>query len=276
MRGRRCVLFGMFSLALVVGVPGSASVAAAEPPVPSSISALGDSITRGFNADGFYVDWPSRSWSTGSTEAVGSHYRRLLARNPAIEGNQLNAARTGATVSELPGQAAAAASFGADYVTILVGANDACAASEGEMTSVSAFRAQLDSAMGVLDEGVPDARVLMVSIPDIYRLWSVGKGSWSARTAWDTYDICQSMLAHPASTAPEDEERRARVRQRVVEYNAALAAECAEHASCRYDGGAVFAYPFELSQLSTWDYFHPNKTGQAVLAEESNAAGYQW
>ena len=36
----------------------------------------------------------------------------------------------------MPGQATAAVSRGAQYVTILIGANDACTSSEASMTSV--------------------------------------------------------------------------------------------------------------------------------------------
>ena len=49
---------------------------------------------------------------------------------------------------------------------------------------------------------------------------------------------------------------------------------CANYASCRYDDGAVFGYPFQLSHLSTWDYFHPNTSGQAVLADVTWRAGF--
>jgi hypothetical protein len=38
----------------------------------------------------------------------------------------------------------------------------------------------------------------------------------------------------------------------------------------------VFSYPFERSHLSSWDYFHPNTSGQNVLAEVSWAAGFDW
>ena len=37
-----------------------------------------------------------------------------------------------------------------------------------------------------------------------------------------------------------------------------------------------FSYQFTLSQLSTWDYFHPNVNGQAALASVSYAAGFNW
>jgi hypothetical protein len=38
----------------------------------------------------------------------------------------------------------------------------------------------------------------------------------------------------------------------------------------------VFNYPFTLSQVSAWDYFHPNTSGQATLARISYAAGFNW
>jgi hypothetical protein len=116
--------------------------------------------------------------------------------------------------------------------------------------------------------------VLVASIPDLRRLWQVGKNSSAARSAWSAYGICQSMLARPLSTDQADVDRRARVRQRVVDYNAVLADVCAAYAFCRYDAGAVFGYPFTLSQLSGWDYFHPNTSGQAVLADVTWEAGF--
>lgn len=267
----RLIAVIVLAAALIAPIATSAGAAPAE---PSSMSALGDSITRGFNASGFYVDSPNRSWSTGGDAAVNSHYLRIQRRNPAITG--YNDARTGAKVAALPGQASTAVGRGVDYVTILIGANDACTSTESQMTPVSTFRSHVDTAMNTLTQGVPNVQVLVVSIPNIHRLWQVGKDSYAARAAWDAYDICQSMLANPRSTAQADVERRQRVRQRVVDYNAQLATECAQHVQCRYDGGAVFGYPFALSQLSGWDYFHPDTSGQAVLAEVSNNAGYRW
>jgi lysophospholipase L1-like esterase len=38
----------------------------------------------------------------------------------------------------------------------------------------------------------------------------------------------------------------------------------------------VFNFPFQLSHLSGWDYFHPNTTGQALLAQASYEAGFNW
>ena len=49
---------------------------------PSSMASTGDSITRAFNDCSFpFVDCPAASWSTGTSSAVNSHYRRILAAN---------------------------------------------------------------------------------------------------------------------------------------------------------------------------------------------------
>jgi lysophospholipase L1-like esterase len=263
---------------LVTLVTLAAGPAAADAgPAPSRMASLGDSITRGFNACGWYVDCTSRSFSTGDYSTVNSHYLRIRAVNPAIGGYNHNDAKTGATSADVYGQAGSAVSQAADYVTILIGANDACTGSESTMTPVGTYRSNIDAALNRLRAGLPNARVLLVSVPDIYRLWYVGHTSGGALSAWSAFGICQSMLANPTSTAQADVDRRARVRQRVVDYNTQLAQACVAYgANCRFDDNAVFNYPFTLSQMSTWDYFHPNTAGQQVLASVSYGAGFGW
>ena len=82
----RCVVAAVLStFVLVAGGGGQASAADARSAAkasgagafPTSMSSLGDSITRGFNAAGWFTDWPSRSWSTGTSSSVDSHYARL-------------------------------------------------------------------------------------------------------------------------------------------------------------------------------------------------------
>jgi lysophospholipase L1-like esterase len=259
----------------VLAVPAS-TARAAGPALPTRMAALGDSITRGFDACGWYSDCPSRSWSTGTYSTVNSQYLRLKALNPALTGYNYNDAKTGAKMSALGGQVSTAVSQQADYVTILLGANDACTSSESTMTSVATFDSQLRSALSALHSARPNAQVFVASIPDIKRLWEIGKNSSAARSTWSLFGICQSMLKNPTSTQQADVDRRNRVQQRVVDFNSELAAACADYGpNCRFDGNAVFSYPFTLSQISTWDYFHPNVSGQAALASTTWAAS-QW
>jgi lysophospholipase L1-like esterase len=244
---------------------------------PGSIAATGDSITRAFNTGWLpLTDWPSNSWSTGTSGTVMSHYHRILAANPAISGRAYNDAVTGADMADLAGQVARAVTQRAEYVTILIGANDVCATSEAAMTPVATFRAQFETAMQTLSTGLPDARMYVVSIPDVYRLWQVYRDSLSARLVWSAAGICQSMLANAGSTAPADVARRNRVRQRNAEYNFQLAEVCAVFIHCRFDGNLIFNTDFFRSDVSTLDYFHPSVAGQAKLAALSWSATFDF
>jgi lysophospholipase L1-like esterase len=264
----------VLAVGLLIALPSAAPAAA--PRVPSSMSALGDSITRGFNACGWFLDCPSRSWSTGSSGGVSSHYLRIRAKNLRLWFHNYNDAKSGAEMADLDGQARTAVRRSVQYVTILMGANDACSSTEAGMTAVATYRAQFEQAMQTLTTGLPGASIFVASVPDLKRLWAIGKANSSARFAWTVFGICQSMLADPLSTAPADVARRERVRDRVIDYNASLAGVCARYAACRFDGNAVFDYPFTLAQVSTWDYFHPSASGQAQLAAITYAAGFGW
>jgi lysophospholipase L1-like esterase len=264
-------------LVLAAATLAAGGTATALPPVPSSMSSLGDSITRGFNACGWYSDCADRSWSTGGYASVNSHYLRIKSKNAAITGQNFNDAKTGAKMVDLNGQAQVAVSRNVQYVTILMGANDACTSTEAGMTSVATYRAQLDQALATIKNGLPNAAVFISSVPDVKRLWFIGKDNSSARSAWNGFGICQSMLVNPQSTAQADVDRRARVQQRVIDFNAQLAQACTAYgANCDFDGNATFNYPFVLSQVSGWDYFHPNTAGQQVLASISYPAGFNW
>lgn len=263
------------AISLVSGVLAAPSASAQTAP-PNSMASLGDSITRGFNACGWYSDCTERSFSTGTDGSVNSHAQRIRAVNPSFT-NAYNDAVTGAKANAMAGQAANAVSQGAQYVTMEIGANDACASSEAGMTAVSTFRSQIDAGLNTIKSGLPNARVFVGSIPDLKRLWFIGKGSSSARFFWSVGGICQSMLANPTSTATVDEDRRNRVRQRVIDYNTQLAQACAAYGpNCKFDNNAIFNYQFVLSQVSSWDYFHPDIDGQRALAQVSYAAGFNW
>jgi len=246
------------AVALFVATPALAGY-------PSSMASTGDSITRAFNTCWFpYVDCPSNSWSTGT--ANGTHYRQILALNPAIRGRNYNQAVTGADMADLNGQVQGAVARGAEYVTILMGANDVCASSEGSMTPTATFRAQVEQAMFTLTSGLPNAKVFVSSIPDIRQLWSLYRYDAAANSVWTLAGICQSMLANSFSNLPWDVDRRARVRQRNIDYNTQLAEVCGFFVRCRFDGNAVFNTAFVRSDITTRDYFHPSTAGQAKLA----------
>jgi lysophospholipase L1-like esterase len=245
-------------------------------PVPNSMAALGDSITKAFNACSNFGECPASNWSTGTDPAVDSQYSRILAVNPNIAGHAFNDAVSGATESNLVGQANNAVSQGVEYITIEMGGNDVCKPTEAQMTPVATYQSQFQAAMNTITTGLPNAHVFVASVPDVKQLWFVGKDSAAARNIWSTFGICQSMVASPLSTAQADVDRRDRVQQRVIDYNTALATVCAQYANCRYDGNLVFDTKFALSDVSTADYFHPSLAGQTELAIGTYAVGWNW
>ncbi|MER6582578.1 GDSL-type esterase/lipase family protein [Nonomuraea sp. NPDC001023] len=260
---------------LVLAASGPAQAVVAAQPVPETMAALGDSISTGFNACGWYVSCAARSWAAGDNAQVDSHYLRL--RGLAGTLHRENFAVPGSTSADLLGQVNQAIAAKADYVTILIGAQDACKRTEREMTPVALYRRRMDAALSALRAGMPQARVFIASVPDLRRLWQVGKGNPLARTFWTVGRICQTMLADPASVKKADVERRARVRARVMAYNREAALACAAMGpSCDTDEGAIFSFPFTLDHVSKWDFFHPNLAGQKALAEQTFEHGFVW
>ena len=255
---RRILLTGLLTVLITAG-PASAATS-----LPSRMAAIGDSITRATDVCCWYGDHPRHSWSTGGAafDGISSHYERLRALQPDISGGNYNLARAGARMRDAPAQAQAAVTQQVGYVTILMGANDVCTSSRSTMTSVTDFRAQFTATMQVLATGLPpDARVFVSSIPNVYRLWQLFRDSSTARFVWRVARICQSMLS---SSNTEADRQAVLVREQA--FNQVLAEICAQYTMCRFDGGAVFNYPFTRTHVSKLDYFHPNRAGQAVLA----------
>jgi lysophospholipase L1-like esterase len=250
--------------ALTIAVLAAPAAASASPPLPNSIAGIGDSITRAFDVCCWYGDHPAESWSTGGGvfDGITSHYERIRALKSSIYGHNYNDAKTGAKMRDAAGQAQAAVTQGADYVTILMGANDVCTSSRATMTSVDDFQLQFAATMRELADGLPpDAHVFVSSIPNIYQLWQVLHTNVAAEAVWAIAGICQSMLSL-SNTEPD----RQAVLAREEAFNQVLANVCSQYTFCRFDSNATFNYQFSAGDVSKLDYFHPNLTGQAALA----------
>ena len=266
-RARRVLAAIAASALLLTGTLGAASAAHAAPP-PTQIvrmAALGDSISQAAMTCSSLTSCPANSWSTGSTTSVNSHFLRLRAAGATglVTSNQ---AVSGASSVALPGQAQAAASLAPQYVTIEIGANDACTRTVAAMTPTETFKTNVQTALSTLAASGGSPEIFVASIPSLQRLYDINKSSISARLTWALLGTCQSMLANPSSTKAADVQRRADVQKRVDEFNQALWDACAATAKCRFDGFAVANYAFVKSDVSTRDYFHPSLSGQATLA----------
>lgn len=232
---------------------------------PGSIAAVGDSITRGFDACAVLSDCPEASWATGSDTGVDSLAVRLLGVTGAAE-RSWNYAVSGSRMSDLAGQIARTVQRKPELVTVMSGANDACRSSVSAMTPVADFRAQFQDALDTLRASLPRTQVYVSSVPNLQRLWSQGRTSPLGKQVWKL-GLCPSMLGDADALDAEATARRAAVQARVEAYNQVLKEVCAKDRRCRFDGNAVFDYSFGTDQLSHWDWFHPSRNGQSRLAE---------
>lgn len=282
MRGKRWAVLSAACALLLAGctaapAPTTASVRptadAPSPATPSpsptgaplTVAALGDSLSRGFDACAGFGDCPEVSWSTGTDPRVDSVADRLGAlRDAAI--TRVDAARSGADSSDLARQVEEVVPRSPDLVTLLMGANDVCRPSVETMTPTDVYASRIDAALDRLSSGAPRATVLVASVPDVTALLPVAAGDETARFLWSRLNGCATVLEEPRSTSADAEARREAVRTRIAEYDEVLRTACAAHARCVYDDGALTAYRPELSQLSALDYFHPSVRGQAELA----------
>jgi len=256
----------------VIVVSGSifgGSAATAVPttsPKPTIMAALGDSITQAIQTCSSLTTCAANSWSTGTSTTVNSHATRLRALTPTQPLTTYNNAVSGATSNTLATQVTKAVNQGAQYVTIEIGANDACTRTVAGMTPTATYKANIDAALAALSANSSKREIFVASVPNLLRMYELNRGSSTARFTWSILGLCQSLLANPSSTSATDTARRAAVQTRVNEYNAVLQASCAATVNCRFDGGAIANTVFTRTHISTRDYFHPSLSGQALIA----------
>jgi len=254
-------------LAVTVGVTGNAPVpvaaAAAPTPTPArtgkptTMAALGDSITQSTGTGELSKENPKNSWSTGWE--VNSVRNRLGITTANAQNLSANGARMSDADTQVnTGRDGSALKATTQYVTIEMGGNDLCRDSVADMTSVASYQTQLREALAAIKAKAPQALVFVMSVPDIYNLWYIrgapqngtyhpepesdqSSGYNGARFYWgQSFFPCQSLLTNPDSYAQADRDRRAAVRARTLAYNDALEAECGAWLRCRYDGDRLF------------------------------------
>jgi hypothetical protein len=202
---------------------------------PSSIAVLGHSGATGEDSD---PDRPglevrANSWATGTNPEVNSLYLRILAKNPAIRGHNLNLAQAGASVDQLVLQAEEAVSGDTkpDLFVIQTMDNDiVCPASADDL---EAFRSTFVSALRTLAKRAPEAGIFVVSqfgspatnakaLPPELRLAFGGTG------ACDFLNVEGRLVP----------KKLARAEKAIHGYEAQLDAGCGQFDQCHYDGGA--------------------------------------
>ena len=254
----RVTLFtALAALAATATVAAGASAA-----VPSKVTALGDSITQAFQTcTQAFTDCPENSWATGTSSTVKSIFFRIKEKNS--KATETNRSVSGAKVGSLNEQAQKAVSDKAEFVTILIGANDACA---NPSTSQLSFTSSFQAAINTLESGLPGVRIYVGSIPNLFHLWEVFHTNSTATSSWELTKECPGIMTEPTSEGTAAKARRAATLAAEEGYDATMASICKASANCQWDNGTFFNGKFEPSEVSTNDYFHPSIAGQATLA----------
>src|SRR5262249_56332883 len=137
----------------LAAIPNDNAATPATRPLPNSMAAVGDSISQAFDDCCYYGNHPQDSWSTGwlyPWDGVDSHYARIRAANRSIAGKAHDDAVAGTRVGGIGAQVQQAISQKAQYVTVLIGANDVCTSSISTMTPAATFQSQFAMAMKTL------------------------------------------------------------------------------------------------------------------------------
>lgn len=264
-RARAKARFAVIAVLAAVAALASASSASAK--YPTSVVAMGDSITQAATTCLLTVTCPENSWATGTNSSVNSIAARLRAKN--IFTRSGNVAVSGAKIADLKGQANLTVLQRPQLVTIMIGANDACGA-VGGVTTAASFQVDVQSVLTTLQNGLPSrSKIVVASIPNLQYLYDLFVGDSAARDTWTTLPLCPAMTQNPGSNAPADVARRAATAQRVIDFNTSLQSVCATKSKCIWDGLKTYNYKFQTTDVGKLDYFHPSVAGQATIAREA-------
>ena len=278
-------------------------------PIPFNLFNIGDSVGVGEAADGT-VGSSNRAlvWSTGyatndSVQAINERFESAdplgYNENNPTRDTALNQAVSGATMADFASQAMAVSTAAstlpdgqADAVAVLLGNNDVCAESIGDMTPAAQFETQYRQGLDVLaGNGFPDTVNLHISsIPAIYWLWYVKRNDFTCRVIIWPFVPCENLLdnagtddcANAVSTADPDTiysgdgpvcQRRKNFHALIRDtYNPILSDVLAEYQANGLLQNAeyidIFDSGFSASDINDGDCFHPSESGQAMLAEE--------
>jgi lysophospholipase L1-like esterase len=250
---------------------------------PIRLYSIGDSITRAFDAYGI-GDNVAVSWVNGfhgfweelfGVPDIYSQSQRITDVYGSAGRSNVIAAQNGARWDDALNQAQDVVSEDPTYVTIMLGGNDVCRDSIGQLPSDAEIQGHVQATLDFLDLTLSaGATVLVVGIPDVKLLYDVAlaeKGllGISCEDIWTTTALgfpCGSMLS-PSNTEAD----RLFVQSRNFAYNDVIEIEVSvKNATSRrvyYHFLDAESVAFTGDHISSIDCFHPSAEGQELLSE---------
>jgi len=244
-------LLALVWLSSCVGTPHAPSPSAVAHPY--SVVVHGDSFTAAL--DPGKGDRREISWASGTQTGMQSVLQRLESTEDLV--NVSNVAFSGARMRDVPAQASAAPTD-ADMVLVWLGINDMCVGPAPE--SADAFRADADAAFTLLGTNHPQARVLVLAIPDLWRLHELHLARAEAAALWRQIpDYCPDVFnPAPGPTSVFVAQTR------LTAFNEALRSAARAHG---FEFSDATLWPgWTLEDFSRADYFHPDLDGESRLA----------
>ncbi len=247
----------IMTVAAIAMIPAAARAGDDQPLI---VGALGDSISAGFDAVRL-GDNREMSWSTGDSTEVKSHAQRL-AQQTNRPVTTFNEAIAGSVVTDLDQQVERLLPHKPDYITIDIGANDLCTWPSDYTAQLGAYEGHLHDLVNQIVTALPQSKVVLAPIPNLYNLWQVASPQPGCQERWDLIGICTPLLGSNVS----DADRQAfTVRWQLA--NAAIDRIAASFpANVLHDPNGANTR-FEWQHVSTVDCFHPSVAGQNLLSE---------
>ena len=234
---------------------------------------MGHSGATGYDSNPLHrgTDAPENSWATGSNPAVNSIYRRLLARNPAIEGHAFNVARSGSNVDDLMRQARLAVAFRPVPDLFLIQSVDNDIQCDGtDARNYAPFAATLQRTLEFINRRAPKAHIFFVSQWASVANYTTAIEKIPAKRAAESGNGPCNVFDPSGRLRPAG---MASLQKLVDAYHARLASTCARVRNCRYDQGALQRMTVVPQDL-TPDANHLSIRGQRKMAAMVWAALY--
>jgi hypothetical protein len=282
MRHRGVALVVAFGTAIVGAAPAPGALLPGQA-VPKRLYSNGDSITRAFDAN-LPGDNLNNSWVNGyygfweqlfGLPNVKAHNQRITSNWGSSGRANYIAAVNGARVDDLAGQAAGAAGKTISYATVMLGGNDVCRDTIGDLPTDTEFEANFRAGMAtLLGQVASSSTIQVVNIPNVKRLYDIGKskealGIVNCTALWATTVLgfpCGSMLSPFNSDAD-----RLYVQSRNVGYNDIIRRVTTELDAANPEflfHADAYSFNFVESDISNIDCFHPSWRGQRTLSRE--------
>lgn len=231
-------------------------------PNPVSYSALGDSITPAFDANGSLANagiQPYYSYAVGWNTSVFSlwkHLERIYGPN-SVTPHLL--AVPGDKAIDMVWQAALAVQNHSGFVTVLIGGNDLCHHSGSypnevlSPTPVANFSESLNRTFHILRTQLPPTTVIaLANVVNVSHLAVLFAGNSQADTVYA--QTCPALLNATG---------RSLLTSMDIAYNRAEVGISRTYGLSTWN---ISALDFPASDVNTLDYFHPSVAGQGMLA----------